>query len=298
MAAIECTKLTKYYGKTKGIAELDLKVEQGELFGFIGPNGSGKSTTIRCLLGLIKASSGSAKVLGLDIESDKLKILERVGYMPSEANFYPRMRVHDVIKLATELHGIKHNNGESKRLCERFELDTKKRVEELSLGNRKKLSIVCAFLHKPDLYILDEPSSGLDPLMQQEFFSLLHERQAEGATIFLSSHVLSEVQRHCGRAAIIREGHIIALDTVEDLAKSALKKIHIHGLTQLPQIDGIIDPITLDDSVTFLFQGSAQTLIHALQNLPITDISIQEPDLEAVFLHRYTNGEVTKHDGL
>lgn len=294
MLAIKCLGLTKFYGKTRGIEHLDLSVEQGELFGFIGPNGSGKSTTIRCLLGLIKPSDGRAEVLGLDIREQKLGILSRVGYMPSEANFYPRMRVREVLKLTADLHGHP-NNGETKQLCERFELATEKRVEELSMGNRKKLSLVCAFLHKPDLYVLDEPSSGLDPLMQQEFFKLLHERKKAGATVFLSSHVLSEVQRHCERAAIIRDGKIIACDTVETLSSSTARRVHIHGVTELPPLEGVLNPVILDDSVTFLFQGSAQALIAALQGLPVTDISIQEPDLEDVFLSRYSaNGEVPK----
>ncbi len=290
MLAIKCLGLTKYYGKTRGIEHLDLNVEQGEVFGFIGPNGSGKSTTIRCLLGLIKPGDGRAEVLGLDIREQKLGILSRVGYMPSEANFYPRLRVREVIKLSADLHGYPRN-GDAKQLCERFDLAMDKRVEELSMGNRKKLSIVCAFLHKPDLYVLDEPSSGLDPLMQQEFFKLLHERKKDGATVFLSSHILSEVQRHCERAAIIRDGKIIACDTVETLSSSTARRVLIHGVTELPQLEGILNPVILDDSVSFLFQGNAQALISAMQGLPLTDISIHEPDLEDVFLSRYSAHE-------
>ncbi len=288
MKAIECTHLSKYYGKTKGIDDLNLSVAEGEIFGFIGPNGSGKSTTIRCLLGLIQSSSGTARVLGHDIAREKEKILARIGYMPSEANFYPRMKVRDVVQLAADLHRC-NAKAEAKSLCDRFELPLEKRVEELSLGNRKKLGIVCAFLHRPDLYILDEPSSGLDPLMQKEFFSLLHERRAAGASVFLSSHVLSEVQRHCSRAAILREGQVIACDTMDKLAQSSLRKLHIHGLSEIPSIPGLVNPQLADDTLTTLYQGSAQSLIAALQGLPITDISIQEPDLEEVFLHRYAS---------
>ncbi|MGN0622566.1 MAG: ABC transporter ATP-binding protein, partial [Oscillospiraceae bacterium] len=216
MAVIETKKLTKSYGKARGITELDLTVNEGEFFGFIGPNGAGKSTTIRTLLGLIFPTSGEAKVFGKDIVRDKTEILARVGYMPSEAAFYNGMRVKEVIALSAKLRKA-DCSAEAVRLCERLELDTEKRIEELSLGNRKKVAVVCALQHKPDLCVLDEPTSGLDPLMQKEFFNILNERHAAGATIFLSSHVLSEIQKYCSRAAIIKEGRLIALDSVENL---------------------------------------------------------------------------------
>ena len=212
MRAIETEKLTKYYGKARGVEELDLSVEQGEFFGFIGPNGAGKSTTIRTLLGYISPSSGSARVLGLDTAAQRREILSRVGYLPSEAVFYRGMRVKEVIALSAALRK-KDCKQEAASLCSRLELDTEKKVDELSFGNRKKLAIVCAFQHRPDLYILDEPTSGLDPLMQREFFALLQERHREGASVFLSSHILSEIQRYCSRAAIIRQGRIIACDS-------------------------------------------------------------------------------------
>ena len=218
MQAIRTEKLTKFYGKARGIIDLDLTVAEGEFFGFIGPNGAGKSTTIRTLLGLIRPTGGSAQVLGLDIRSSREEILRQVGYLPSEAVFYPGMRVKDVLKFSADLRG-KQCDREAELLCEKLELDTSRKVEELSFGNRKKVGIVCALQHNPRLLILDEPTSGLDPLMQRSFFEILRERNQAGATVFLSSHVLSEIQRNCTRAAIIRTGRIIACDDVERLAQ-------------------------------------------------------------------------------
>ena len=178
MYAIQTTNLTKYYGKSRGIVDLNLAVKKGEFFGFIGPNGAGKSTCIRTLLGLIKSSSGSATVLGLDIQQNKTEILKRVGYMPSETMFYAGMRVKDVLKLSADLRKV-NCSEEAGILCERLQLDVNKKVEELSYGNKKKVSIVCALQHKPELLILDEPTSGLDPLMQREFFQILQERKEQ-----------------------------------------------------------------------------------------------------------------------
>lgn len=219
MDAICTEKLTKFYGKARGIIDLDLKVEQGEFFGFIGPNGAGKSTTIRTLLGLLRPTSGSGTVLGLDIATENDKILERVGYLPSETVFYPGMRVRDLIRLSAGLR--KRDCGkEGDALCERLRLDPHRKVEELSLGNRKKAGIVCALQHRPELLILDEPTSGLDPLMQREFFTILKEYHGGGTTIFLSSHVLSEIRRNCSKALVLREGRAVALLGREELEKN------------------------------------------------------------------------------
>ena len=205
---IRIDRLTKTYGKARGVTELSLHVPEGSCFGFIGPNGAGKSTTIRTLLGLLSPTSGSAKVLGLDCVRGRQTILAQVGYMPSEAMFYPDMRVAEVIRLSATLRKADCRT-EAAVLCETLELDTRKRIRELSLGNRKKVSIVCAMQHRPKLYVLDEPTSGLDPLVQRAFWAELEVRRTEGATVFLSSHVLYEVQRYCDRAAIIREGQLI-----------------------------------------------------------------------------------------
>lgn len=213
---IKIHHLTKTYGKARGVSDLTLHVPAGCCFGFIGPNGAGKSTTIRTLLGLIAPTSGSAQVLGLDCVKDRTAILARVGYMPSEAMFYPEMRVKEIIKLSARLRG-RDCGREAAALCQALELDERKKIRELSLGNRKKVSIVCAMQHRPELYILDEPTSGLDPLMQRAFWAEIQRRQQEGAAIFLSSHVLYEVQRYCTRAAIIREGRLVIEGTTAEL---------------------------------------------------------------------------------
>ena len=293
MNAIETNKLTKYYGKSRGIIDLDLSVEQGEFFGFIGPNGAGKSTTIRTLLGLIRPTTGSAKILGKDILTEKEAILAQVGYLPSEAMFYSGMRVKDVIKLSADLRK-KDCRKEAEKLCRRLDLDTSKKVEELSFGNRKKVSIVCALQHNPAVCILDEPTSGLDPLMQREFFSILKERHEQGTTIFLSSHILSEIQRNCTRAAIIREGRIIACDSVEVLGRTNAKRIHIQGDLDLSSLSGIKDLKRSEHGMSFLFGGDINELIRALSGQDIHDLSIAEPDLEEIFMHYYVDGGEAK----
>ena len=213
---IQTNHLTKTYGEAWGITELTLHVPENVCFGFIGPNGAGKSTTIRPLLGLLSPTAGSARVLGLDCVRDREKILAQVGYMPSEAMFYPDMRVSEVIHLSASLRR-RDCRAEAAALCEALELDTRKRIRELSLGNRKKVSIVCAMQHRPRLYILDEPTSGLDPLVQRAFWAELENRRKEGAAVFLSSHVLYEVQRYCDRAAILREGRLVVEGTTAEL---------------------------------------------------------------------------------
>ena len=289
MNAIEIRKLTKSYGKARGVADLNLEVEEGEFFGFIGPNGAGKSTTIRTLLGLLRADSGSASVFGKDISTEKEEILREVGYLPSEAVFYTGMRVRDVLRLSADLRK-KRCKEEAERLCERLELDTAKRVEELSFGNRKKVGIVCALQHQPRLCILDEPTSGLDPLMQREFFAILEERNAEGMTVFLSSHILSEVQRHCTRAAIIREGRIIACDSVEKLAQTNAKRVLIQGKVDLSTLSELRDLQVTEHGVSFLYGGDINRLLQVLAGQRVEDLSVAEPDLEEIFLHYYSDG--------
>ena len=289
MHVIETNVLTKYYGKARGIINLNLSVEEGDFFGFIGPNGAGKSTTIRTLVGLTQKTSGSARIFGKDIEQDKEKILADIGYMPSEAMFYPGMKVRDIIKLSADLHK-KDCRKQAVQLCEQLQLDTSRKIDELSLGNRKKVSIVCAMQHNPRLYILDEPTSGLDPLMQKEFFTLLKERHKTGATIFLSSHILSEIQRNCNRAAIIREGQIIACNRVENLTQTNTKHVTVHGITSLPNIPNIRNLQTISDGFSFLFQGEISVLLQILSRINLTDVNIADPDLEEIFLHYYAKG--------
>lgn len=286
MEAIKTSKLTKYYGKSRGILDVDLTVHEGEFFGFIGPNGAGKSTTIRTLLGLISPTSGKAEVFGKDITKKKEAILQNIGYLPSEAVFYPGMKVKDVLKLSADMRKM-NCAEEAKILCERLQLDLSCKVDELSFGNRKKVAIVCALQSKPELLILDEPTGGLDPLMQKEFFDILRERNREGTTVFLSSHVLSEIQRNCTRAAIIREGRISACDSVEALAKTNAKRITVHGEVELNRLEGIRDRKVVDDSVSFLYGGNINNLLQVLSAGNVSDVTISEPDLEEIFLHYY-----------
>ena len=289
MNAIETRGLTKYYGKSRGVIGLDLAVQEGEFFGFIGPNGAGKSTSIRCLLGLIRPTSGEAQVLCNACTGDRRRLLREVGYLPSEAMFYPGMRVREVIRYSADLRG-QDCADEAAALCERLQVQTDKRVEELSLGNRKKVAIVCAMQHRPRLYVLDEPTSGLDPLMQREFFALLDERHAQGATVFLSSHVLSEIQRHCTRAAIIREGRLIACDEVEALAQAGARRVTLHGAGKAPALPGVRDEQRSPEGVSFLYSGEMNALISALAQLDVRDMTVAEPDLEEVFMHYYEEG--------
>ena len=209
---IEISHLTKSYGKHRGVIDVSLQVKEGDIFGFIGPNGAGKSTTIRSMLGFLKFKEGSIKILGMDSVKDREKILREVGYMPSEAWFYNTMKVSEVIKYAADVRGIDCSR-EAEMLCERLKVDKNKRIKELSLGNRKKVSIVCAMQHKPKLFIFDEPTGGLDPLMQRTFFELIEEYVSKGTTCLLSTHVLSEVNKYCRNAAIMREGRLTMLES-------------------------------------------------------------------------------------
>ncbi len=209
---IEINHLTKNYGKNRGVIDVSLKIPQGDIFGFLGPNGAGKSTTIRSMLGFLKFDEGEIKILGMDSVKEHVEILKNVGYMPSEAWFYNSMKVSDVIRYAADARGLDCSK-EAAKICERLKVDTNKKIKELSLGNRKKVSIVCAMQHRPKLFIFDEPTGGLDPLMQKHFFELINEYVDEGATCLLSTHVLSEVNKYCKNAAIMREGRLTMLDS-------------------------------------------------------------------------------------
>ena len=287
--AIFAENLTKYYGRARGIDGLDLTVEPGDFFGFIGPNGAGKSTTIRTLLGLISPTAGKGCVLGLDIEKNKKAILERVGYLPSDTAFYSGMKVRDMLKLSADLHR-KDCNAVASELCDRLQLDRDRKVEDLSFGNRKKVGIVCALQHDPELLILDEPTGGLDPLMQHEFFSILQERNSKGTTVFLSSHILSEIQRYCSRAAVIREGKIIACDSVEKLAKTSARRVTLRGSLKPDALPEAKDWKESDGTVSFLYNGEMNQLIRTLAGTDITELTVAEPDLEEIVLHFYQKG--------
>lgn len=269
--AIEIENLTKSYGKHRGVDAVSLQVEAGDIFGFLGPNGAGKSTTIRSMLGMLRFQEGKIRLLGLDAQKQQKEILRQVGYMPSEAMFYPSMKVREVIRFAADARGM-DCRVEAARLCERLAVDRDKKIEELSLGNRKKVSIVCAMQHRPKLLILDEPTSGLDPLMQEAFFSLIQEANKEGSTCFLSSHVLSEVRRYCRNVAFIKEGKLICVDAVENLTKSGLRRVKVREGGQERE---------------FVYTGEMKALIHQLGGMELEDVLIEEPSLEELFMHYY-----------
>lgn len=284
--AIEITDLVKTYGSARGVSKISISVKYGDFYGFIGPNGAGKSTAIRAMLGLIKKNSGTIKILGMDLAKDKVNILKKIGYMPSETMFYPRMKVSEIIKMSGDAYHMDYRE-KAGVLCERLKVDTMKRIEDLSLGNRKKVSIVCTMQHNPELYILDEPTSGLDPLMQKEFFTLLKEANKEGATIFFSSHILSEIQNYCSHAAIIKEGRIIAEDLVSNLTKTSSRKVLLRGMTQAPDIQGISGIHTEEGCTGFMYHGNMKKLISAINDMEVTDVIIEEPSLEEIFMHYY-----------
>lgn len=302
-----CTHhLTKRYGKARGIEDVNLTVQQGEIFGFIGPNGAGKSTTIRTLLGLIRATSGDASILGLDYVRDRTHILEQVGYLPSEVHYYDGMRARDLLQYAASFYHVDCSRR-AQELASRLDLDLNQKIEDMSLGNRKKVGIVQGLMHEPRLIILDEPTSGLDPLMQRTFFDIIREEQQRGATVLFSSHILSEVQRICDRVAIIRDGRIVAVQSVSQLRQSAVKRVTLalansnvamakHTLTAMTGVRSLtVDGVSGDDaaahtavsSVSFLYEGDCNALVAALANLTLADIEIAEPTLEEVFMHYY-----------
>lgn len=274
MNVVEIKNLTKNYGKHRGVKDVSFDVKMGDIFGFLGPNGAGKSTTIRSMLGFIQFESGSIQILDKDIKTHKSEILSEVGYMPSEAMFYPSMKVADVIRMAADVRG-KDCSKEAYKLCECLQVDVNKKINELSLGNRKKVSIVCAMQHKPKLFIFDEPTSGLDPLMQSEFFNLIKEYVNEGATCMLSTHILSEIKRYCNTVAIMKDGRLICVDDVTNITKTNAKHIKM-----------IRDGVHED----FIFKGNLNDIAKELEGHDITDILIEEPSLEEVFMHFYEEG--------
>lgn len=270
---IEIKNLTKNYGKNRGVCDISFTVEKGDIFGFLGPNGAGKSTTIRSMLGFIGFEKGEVNILGMDLKNNKEEILRNVGYMPSEAMFYPSMKVKDVIKMGADIRKIDCHK-EAEKLCNCLKIDTEKKINELSLGNRKKVSIVCAMQHKPKLFIFDEPTSGLDPLMQTEFFRLVQEYVKDGATCLLSTHVLSEVKKYCKNVGIMKDGRLKRIDTVDKLTKTNAKRIQM---------------IRDGKKEDFIFKGDLNKIADELVGHNIEDILIEEPSLDEIFMHFYEN---------
>lgn len=290
MNVIEIKNLTKSYGKSRGIIDVSLNVEESEIFGFIGPNGAGKSTMIRTLLSLIYPTSGSATIFGKDCIKFAPEIAKEVGYLPSEVFYYDKMKVIDLLKYSASFYK-KDCSKRIKYLAEIMDLDLRKRIDDLSFGNKKKVGIVQGLLHEPKLIILDEPTSGLDPLMQQKFFDLLLEENKKGATIFLSSHVLSEVQRLCSRVAIIKEGKIIKLEKMSDLTENNYKKFKIEMKEEIGKkyfdLRGLNNLEIEGKKVSFLFKGNINLIMKKISDLEIRNIWIEEPSLEEIFIHYY-----------
>lgn len=294
MAIIETKQLTKYYGKSRGIVGVDLSIEEGEVFGFIGPNGAGKSTTLRLLLGLIHPTSGSAQIFGKDCVKDAHLIHKDIGYLPSEVFYYDNMKVKDLFDYSASFYG-KDCSAKVLDLAKRLDLDLTKKIDDLSYGNKKKVGIIQGLLHSPKLILLDEPTSGLDPLMQNIFFDILAEENKRGATVLFSSHILSEVQRLCDRVAIIKEGKIVKLDTMESMKKEAYLKVFIETKKATDvtkwKIDHLTQVVQTGNTTTFLYKGDLNALMDQLAKLELVRVNVQEADLEDIFLHYYQKEE-------
>jgi len=290
MNVIEIKNLTKNYGKARGITDVSFNVYEGEIFGFIGPNGAGKSTTIRTLLSLIYPTSGSATIFGKDCKEFGPEIRQEIGYLPSEIFYYDNMKVIDLLKYSASFY----KKDCSKRIIELaqiMDLDLNKKIDDLSFGNKKKVGIVQGLLHSPKLIILDEPTSGLDPLMQQKFFELLEEENKKGATILLSSHILSEVQRLCTRVAIIKEGKIIKLDKISTLQENNHKRFKIEMKSKIDEnyfnFSGVTNLDIKGNIINFLFSGNINFIMKKISEIEIANLWIEEPDLEEIFMHYY-----------
>jgi len=292
---IDTAKLTKYYGKQLGIEDVDLEVKRGEVFGYLGPNGAGKTTTIRTLLDFIRPTRGSATVFGLDIRQSSVDIHRRVGYLNGELALYNNMTGEDLLKYLGNLRGGLDWKY-VRELAARFQCDLSRRIQGLSLGNKQKLGLLQAFMHKPELLILDEPTNGLDPLMQHEFYDLLTETKKEGRTIFLSSHILPEVEKVCDRVGIIRQGKLVTVETIETLKSHSVRQLEIHFARAIPiekfnNVPGIRDILVQDKLLTCNVVGSLDALVKAAAQFEVINIISHEPSLEDIFMTYYNEGK-------
>ncbi|HET7421634.1 MAG TPA: ABC transporter ATP-binding protein [Candidatus Dormibacteraeota bacterium] len=287
LAAIECRGATKGYGPGRGVFDLDLEVRRGEVFGFIGPNGAGKTTTIRLLMDLVRPDRGSIRVLGLDAHRDSLAIKRRVGYLPGELAQFPGVRASYIIGLLAGLRGgVKAETIAA--LASRFDLDLRRKYDELSHGNKQKVGLIQAFMHQPEVLILDEPTLGLDPLMQREFRTLVRERAAAGSTVFLSSHVLSEVEQICDRVALISAGRLVEMGSLNDLRAVRAHRVEARFAGELRADDvaslpGVSDAAVDDHHFTCTVQGPIAPLLHRLEEAGVVELDSHEMTLEEVF---------------
>lgn len=289
---IEINALTKYYGKARGIIDVSFAVRQGEILGFIGPNGAGKSTTIRTLLGLLFPTSGSATIFGRDCIKYGSEIRRDIGYLPAEVCYYDNMRVLELLKYSASFYG-KVDLQRIKALAEIMDLDLRRKIDDLSYGNKKKVGIVQGLLHRPSLIILDEPTSGLDPLMQKTFFELIRAENKNGATVLMSSHILSEVQKLCSRVAIIKEGRVIKLEEINELRQTAYRKVRLEFISSetgnIGDMPGVSALTREYGEAAFLFAGDINDLVRRVSAAPLKNLTIVEPDLEEIFMHYYSD---------
>jgi ABC-2 type transport system ATP-binding protein len=289
VSIIEATNLTKYYGKSRGIVDVSFSVDEREIFGFIGPNGAGKSTTIRLFCSLIYPTKGEAKIFGKDAIKHGPEIRREIGYLPSEVFYYDRMKVIDLLKYSASFYE-KDCTQRIHELAEIMELDLKRVIDDLSYGNKKKVGIVQGLLHQPKVIFLDEPTAGLDPLIQRKFFNLIREENENGATIFFSSHILSVVQRICNRVAIIREGRIVEIQNIETLQKENYKKVRIIADDideKRFEMEGVTNLEKRNNRLSLFYKGDINVITKMISEQTVTDVSIEEPTLEEIFMHYY-----------
>ena len=289
--AIRTEGLTKFYGKRRGIVEIDLEVRRGEIFGYLGPNGAGKSTTIRLLLDFIRPTRGNASILGQPAHGSSVQLRREVGYLPGEMALYPRMTGRDLLRYFGALRGVR-DLGLAEELAERLECELDRPVKALSHGNKQKVGLVQALMHRPSLVILDEPTTGLDPLVQQEFYRILDEVRADGRTVFLSSHVLAEVERVADRVGIVREGRIAVVSEVETLKRQARRKLELHFDAPVPADDFLRLPSVVEARpdgrmLELTVEGSVDEIIKLASRYTVLNVLSREQDLEEVFLTYY-----------
>jgi len=286
--------LTKFYGKQRGIVDLDLEVQRGEVFGYLGPNGAGKTTTIRMLLDLIRPTRGRADVLGMDAQKRGVEIKRRIGYLPGEPALYDNMTGEELLRYMGNLRGgVDWSYVES--LAERLDCSLSQRIKSLSRGNKQKIGLIQAFIHRPELLILDEPTSGLDPLIQHEFHRMARELREGGTTFFISSHNLPEVERMCDRVGIIREGSLVTVDDIENLKEKALRKLEIHFASPVPEeafadISGVKDLVVENSVLRCSVVGSVDALIKAAARFEVLNVVSSEVSLEEIFIDYYQGG--------
>ena len=294
-AVVQTDSLTKFYGPVQALKDVNLEVNQGEVFGYLGPNGAGKTTTIRTMLDLIRPTSGSASLFGLDSRTDSLQIRRRVGYLPGDITLYDKLTGWEALRYAAGLRGAVDWPFVD-ALAERLQCDLSLRIKALSRGNRQKVGLILAFMHRPELVVMDEPSSGLDPLIQQEFHRMVEEVRADGRTVFLSSHILPEVERVCDRVAIIRQGELIAVEDVASLKERALHRLEFHFASPVEQaqfdgLSGVQDLVVNDRTLLCTVVGTPDPLIKAVARFQVVKMISHEPNLEEIFLSYYGQGE-------